>query len=1071
MYKVGHKKFFKRRNLFLVSFLAVAGIFSATAIVKNQQTFSKADATESYVKVYQEPGAGDYATLTYDSTSTYWRGTYNLSAGFKFKVYGSSGKWAGANVSDAALSPTYFSGSWNQPIEINSGKGGYYYFKINDNSIATWGDPSNIWYNGYSYIYNVSAPGLIGKINNVTYTKSSPTSIFTWNSTTKKWTTTIKLRENDLVKVYSTRNGDDRYASYNSNLSSTYFGTGDVSASEKNYIKIKKTGKYTFSLGYEIFDESNPHDDTFKSGSTSTISFANITTNVTFDRQSGTGGTGSATVTYGSNMATITPPTRDGFDFYGYYTSTGGSGTKYYNADGSYAKAWDILDDTKTLYAYWQAAVSKFTVTINDDSSGYGSVDVSSIPNVLDGTAYSVNGKVLTIGTTDVTAEPETKTTQYEYSFTKWTLSGSETALTSGIITANTTIVAHFSRSTRSYTVTFSKNGKTTTSFPTNQTVQYGGKVTTPSTPAANGYDFGGWYKENKCTNAWNFSTDTISGATTIYAKWTEYTDFTVKIDGTSYNLSTHVNPVSSELYQLSMSSGVTVHGGETIEIYKGATKYTSSQITIGDSTNISVSGDVWSVRNFTYNSNIYLRVLSNGKYELYMDTYSSHIYGVESGDTFYIEDKMNLNGYNAGSPTYKIAVYFYGTVGESSGATAWAYPEGGSSKGFATLDTTTYTSSYALYKVTAPTYEGRSVKWTSFNLLKFGSDVTTENISHDTAWKKSGTTNVYDGAKRENVFTSHIHNGIELVGWDDETYWDYDVQCNATMYVDGGPESEEGIYIDISGLTADSGWSFTSGYGIYVYFFYEVRGSSTAQAFSSQATLVPGETTIYETEVPKLSSNKVQWGKVIVLNNNTPAFRTGDDKDKYQTQDIWFNKSMHDGGYQTIYFSNYKEGLKQHAEASTTYTDAVRANYWGSRFIGSSGVTCDNGETPPWASKWTGMKSEYNPMSSAAKELVKTAVASESGTDLQKAVARYDYIIHKYGTDPYTDYANRTDKDNGGAYSYGTITTYKPYELIMGSSEDNLSVIVIVIASSVSLLSITALSILMVKKRKRKEQ
>ena len=40
-----------------------------------------------------------------------------------------------------------------------------------------------------------------------------------------------------------------------------------------------------------------------------------------------------------------------------------------------------------------------------------------------------------------------------------------------------------------------------------------------------------------------------------------------------------------------------------------------------------------------------------------------------------------------------------------------------------------------------------------------------------------------------------------------------------------------------------------------------------------------------------------------------------------------------------------------------------------------------------------------------------------------------------------------------------------------MSNSEDNTSIILIIVASSVSILSITALSILMVKKRKSKEQ
>ncbi|MBQ4535765.1 MAG: InlB B-repeat-containing protein, partial [Clostridia bacterium] len=59
---------------------------------------------------------------------------------------------------------------------------------------------------------------------------------------------------------------------------------------------------------------------------------------VTFDQQSGSGGTTSIGVTYDSAMPSITLPTKTGYTFNGYFTATGGSGTKYYNADGSSAR-------------------------------------------------------------------------------------------------------------------------------------------------------------------------------------------------------------------------------------------------------------------------------------------------------------------------------------------------------------------------------------------------------------------------------------------------------------------------------------------------------------------------------------------------------------------------------------------------------------------------------------------------------------------------------------------------------------------------------------------------------------
>ena len=64
-----------------------------------------------------------------------------------------------------------------------------------------------------------------------------------------------------------------------------------------------------------------------------------------------TAGTTSVQATYGSGMPTITPPTRDGYMFNGYYSQPSGQGTKYYNADGTSARTWN--QENATLYAYW----------------------------------------------------------------------------------------------------------------------------------------------------------------------------------------------------------------------------------------------------------------------------------------------------------------------------------------------------------------------------------------------------------------------------------------------------------------------------------------------------------------------------------------------------------------------------------------------------------------------------------------------------------------------------------------------------------------------------------------------
>jgi len=74
---------------------------------------------------------------------------------------------------------------------------------------------------------------------------------------------------------------------------------------------------------------------------------------VTLDKQSGTGGTMSFTVTYGTAPPTITPPTRTGYGFGGYYTSTAGGGTWIYTGEPvAKTSSWSIASNT-TLYAYW----------------------------------------------------------------------------------------------------------------------------------------------------------------------------------------------------------------------------------------------------------------------------------------------------------------------------------------------------------------------------------------------------------------------------------------------------------------------------------------------------------------------------------------------------------------------------------------------------------------------------------------------------------------------------------------------------------------------------------------------
>jgi gliding motility-associated-like protein/uncharacterized repeat protein (TIGR02543 family) len=65
--------------------------------------------------------------------------------------------------------------------------------------------------------------------------------------------------------------------------------------------------------------------------------------------------------------------------------------------------------------------------------------------------------------------------------------------------------------------VSFNTNGGTTVSdiyASQNQT------ITSPAPPTRNGYTFAGWFKDTNLTAPWNFATDVVTAATTLFAKW-----------------------------------------------------------------------------------------------------------------------------------------------------------------------------------------------------------------------------------------------------------------------------------------------------------------------------------------------------------------------------------------------------------------------------------------------------------------------------------------------------------------------------------------------------------------------
>ena len=84
--------------------------------------------------------------------------------------------------------------------------------------------------------------------------------------------------------------------------------------------------------------------------------------------------------------------------------------------------------------------------------------------------------------------------------------------------------------------ITFDVNGYGTA--PADQTVYTGDKLVKVAEPTAVGYTFGGWYTDKELTKAFDVENDTVSGDTTLYAKWKAIPDheLTVKVGTFTYD-------------------------------------------------------------------------------------------------------------------------------------------------------------------------------------------------------------------------------------------------------------------------------------------------------------------------------------------------------------------------------------------------------------------------------------------------------------------------------------------------------------------------------------------------------
>ena len=216
---------------------------------------------------------------------------------------------------------------------------------------------------------------------------------------------------------------------------------------------------------------------------------------------------------------------------------------KGWQVDGKYSAVWDA--DSKEAIGIeglasdsGDLAITPILVKKDSPVAPDGTINVHFYLANWESGDYIVNGEsvkyydVAVAAAEDKVVFPELKVAA-GYELTGWQVEGKATtamakdikelsglaALANDGHVAIRPVIVKEGETGESFTVTFDSQGGSNVA---SQTVKRGEKVEQPSDPTRSGYSFQGWYEEAECKNAWNFSTDTVTRNTTLYADWSK---------------------------------------------------------------------------------------------------------------------------------------------------------------------------------------------------------------------------------------------------------------------------------------------------------------------------------------------------------------------------------------------------------------------------------------------------------------------------------------------------------------------------------------------------------------------
>ena len=381
---------------------------------------------------------------------------------------------------------------------------------------------------------------------------------------------------------------------------------------------------------------------------------------------------------------------------------------------------------------------------------------------------------------------------------------------------------------------------------------------------------------------------------------------------------------------------------------------------------------------------------------------------------------------YKSSSYTNQQAIQFYKLSGSSTAKTLSSIAVSDAQTSYTTGDTFVKPTVTATFSDNSQVDVTNSATFSGYDMSVAGSQTVTVSYT-------------YGSVTKETTYTITVAQGSTPV----TTYEQVTGSLSA---------GDKVVIVAQANRSSNSGYAMTSSV-INTYYFDKVDASISNQKLNYTSTMAvwtvggnstSGFTFYNETEA------KYFYG--YTTTSGTKTYRDlGLTTDTTQTGINWTVSANAAGtGYDvttthnsnTIYLEYYTN--KSNFSAFTASATDVVINFYKETTASTSGAatyaatflsafTCNAQGTsaPTFTTSWAQLKTAFNALDTADQNTLRNASANENGTDIEKAMARYDYVVAKYG---YENFISRTSGNSANKMNAFNGASANNLLLVLGS-------------------------------------